>query len=147
MRRATSRAARERRRRATERGSAVLEFPLVFGLILVPFGLLVISAPTWVERQTAARDAAGEAARSIVLNGPESATPEQIVRSIEAGYGLAPGSLDASIPPGGQTPGSSVTVDVAVEIPALSLPIFGAVGSVSWTASHTERYPDYGADR
>ncbi len=136
-----------RGRHRSERGSALLEFPMVFGLILVPFGLLVISAPTWVERQTAARDAAGEAARSIVVAGPDSSTPEQIVRSIEAGYGLAPGSLDASIPAGGHSPGSSVTVDVAVEIPALSLPIFGSVGSVSWTASHTERYPDYGADR
>ena len=134
-------------RQRRERGSALLEFPLVFGLILVPFGLLVISASTWVERQTAARDAAGEAARAIVVAGADSTTPEQIVQSIEAGYGLAPGSLDASIPPGGHTPGSSVTVDVVVEIPALSLPIFGSVGSVSWTASHTERYPDVGADR
>ncbi len=130
-----------------ERGSALIEFPLVIGLILIPFGVLVISAPTWVERQTAARDAAGEAARSIVLSGPESASPDQVVQSIEAGYGLEPGSLDASIPAGGHAPGSSVTVDVSVEIPALSLPIFGTVGSVSWTASHTERYPDYGAGR
>ena len=57
------------RRRATQRGSVVFELPLLVGLILIPFGLLVISIPTWVERQTAARDAAGEIARTIALGG------------------------------------------------------------------------------
>jgi len=29
----------------------------------------------------------------------------------------------------------------------LVLPILGDIGSVDWTAEHTERFPDYGADR
>ncbi len=131
-----------------QRGSALLEFPLILGLILMPFGLLILSAPTWVERQTAARDAAGESARYLLLNGQDgSLTAEQIVREIEAGYGLAPGTLRVSMPPGGVVPGESVTVQVTVTIPAVAVPIFGAIGEVDWTAEHTERAPDYGASR
>lgn len=121
---------------------------MVIGLVLIPFGLLVLSAPTWVERQTAARDAAAESARFLVVSGVDgSTTPAEIIRQIEIGYGLPAGSLDASIPTDGLVPGESVTVAVTVEVPALSLPIVGAVGSVGWTAEHTERVPDYGAER
>jgi len=126
----------------------MIEFPMVIGLVLIPFGMLAISATTWVERQTAARDAAGESARALVIAGPESAiTPELIVQQIEQGYGLAPGTLRAELPVGAVVPGESITVAVTVEIPALALPILGNIGSVDWTAEHTERFPDYGADR
>jgi len=126
----------------------MIEFPMVIGLVLIPFGMLAISATTWVERQTAARDAAGESARALVIAGPDSSvTPELIVQQIERGYGLSPGTLRASIPAGAVVPGESITVAVTVEIPALALPILGDIGSVDWTAEHTERFPDYGADR
>lgn len=135
-------------RRETERGSVLIEFPMVIGLILIPFGMLALSASTWVERQTAARDAAAEMARFFVVESADGGTSaEAVVRRIEAGYGLAPGSLRASVPTGGFVPGEAVTVAVTVEVPALSLPLFGDVGSVDWTAEHTERFPDYGADR
>lgn len=131
-----------------ERGSVLIEFPMVIGLILIPFGMLALSAPTWVERQTAARDAAAESARSLVVTSDQSLiSPDAIVRAIEAGYGLPPGSLRAEIPAGGFVPGEAVTVAVTVEVPALSLPIFGDVGSVDWTAEDSERFPDYGADQ
>lgn len=132
--------------RQSERGSTVIEFPLAIGLILIPFGMLVLSAPTWVERQTAARDAAAESARSLVASGEAgSIDPMEIIRRVEAGYGLPVGALDPSIPGLELEPGGSVTVAVTVEIPALSLPVFGSVGSVPWTVQHTERIPDYGA--
>lgn len=136
------------RGRRSERGSVLIEFPMVIGLILIPFGMLVLSAPTWVERQTAARDAAAESARSLVVPDRDSLmTPDALIRQIEAGYGLPAGSLRAEIPAERFLPGEAVTVVVTVEIPALSIPIFGNVGSVDWTAEHTERFPDYGADR
>lgn len=148
---ATSQRDRCRRRgsgRERERGSVLFEFPMIFGLLLVPFGLLILALPTWVERQTAARDAAGESARYLVLNGTDGATTaEQIVRDIEAGYGFEAGTLVASIPEGGLVPGESVTVQVSVVIPATVLPIFGGIGEVQWTTEHTERVPDYGATR
>ena len=121
---------------------------MVIGLILIPFGMLALSASTWVERQTAARDAAAEAARYVVVSGADgSISPEAIVQQIEAGYGLPAGTLRATIPSEGFVPGESVTVEVTVEVPALSLPILGDVGSVDWTAQHSERFPDYGADQ
>jgi len=57
-----------------EQGSAALELPLLLGLLLIPFGLLMLTFPTWVERQTAARDAAGEVARHLVIGGDPSDT-------------------------------------------------------------------------
>lgn len=124
----------------------MIEFPMVIGLVLIPFGLLILSAPTWVERQTAARDAAAESARRLVVSGQEaSVSLPELIRQIESGYELPAGSLVASFPSDRPAAGASVTVAVTVEVPALSLPIFGAVGSVDWTAVHTERIPDYGA--
>ncbi len=126
----------------------MIEFPMVIGLVLIPFGMLAISASTWVERQTAARDAAGEAARALVIAGPESSiTPELVVQQIEHGYGLPAGTLRLAVPASAAVPGESITVAVTVEIPALALPILGNIGAVDWTAEHTERFPDYGADR
>ena len=135
------------RRHASQRGSALIEFPMVVGLVLIPFGVLVLSASTWVERQTAARDAAAEAARLLVVGDPDGVSVVAIIEQIEAGYGLPDGSLRAAIPDGGLVPGQSITVAVTVEIPAMSLPVFGGVGAVDWTAEHAERFPDYGADR
>jgi hypothetical protein len=121
---------------------------MVIGFILIPFGMMVLSAPTWVERQTAARDAAAEAARLLVVSdGNGSTTAAEVIRRIEDGYGLPVGTLVASVPTDRLMPGGTVTVTVTVEVPALSLPILGAVGSVDWTAEHTERVPDYGAGR
>jgi len=135
-------------RRRPERGSVVLEFPLVLGLILIPFGLLILSFPTWVERQTAARDAAAESARYLLLNGEGGTrTPEQIVAQVEAGYDLPPGTLTISVPAVTALPAESMTVRVTVAIPAASLPIFGGIGEVDWTTEHTERMPDYGASQ
>lgn len=131
--------------RRRERGSAILELPVLLGLILIPFGILVLSVPTWIERQTAARDAAGESARYLVIAGPDGLDEaSQIVAGIESGYGLPAGSLRLELP-SDLVPGQSVTVRVVVVIPAADIPLMGSFGDTSWTAEHTERYPDYGA--
>ncbi len=129
----------------TERGSAILELPIMLGLILIPFGILILSIPTWIERQTAARDAAAESARYLVVAGPqgfEGAT--QIVADIERGYGLPAGSLRLEIP-SELVPGQALTVRVVVVIPAADIPLMGSFGDTTWSAEHTERYSDYGA--
>ncbi len=137
--------------RVGERGSAAFELPLILGLILLPFGVLLLSVSTWVERQTAARDAAGEAARVVVIHGDDGvAEAEALVRQIEAGYGLPAGSMrlelaDGIAQGGGLVPGEAVLARVTVEMPGAVLPLFGSFGEVTWTAEHVERFPDYGA--
>lgn len=133
--------------RSRQRGSALVEFPVLVGLILIPFGILILSIPTWIERQTAARDAASESARYLVLSGPTGAEgANQIVRDIEAGYGLAAGSLQLEMPTE-FVPGQALTVRVIVTIPAADLPLMGSFGDTTWTAEHTERYPDFAASQ
>ena len=132
-----------RQRSATsERGSAVFELPMVLGLILVPFGLAVLLLPAWVERQTAARDGAAEVARHLVVAAADR-NPAAVLRDIEDGYQLEPGSLRLASDPV-LVPGEAVTVRVSVALPSTVLPVFGSLGGGSWTATHTERVPDYG---
>ena len=128
-----------------ERGSAAFEMPLIVGLILIPFGVLVLSVSTWVERQTAARDAAAETARFAVIAGPERADDvESLLRDIESGYGLAPGSMRVELVPS-PAPGEAVVSRVTISMPGAVVPLFGSFGDVSWTAEHVERLPDFGA--
>ncbi|MEZ5342958.1 MAG: hypothetical protein R2706_16395 [Acidimicrobiales bacterium] len=127
----------------SERGSALFEMPLLVGLIMIPFGLLVITVPTWVERQTAARDAAGEVARSIVVGDVDQAS---ILASIERGYELPSGTLRVASG-SSYLAGDSVVVVVEVAMPAVDLPLFGSFGHLSWSTEHVERYPDFGEDR
>lgn len=136
--------ARRSRHHPGERGSAVIEFPILVGLLLIPFGMLILSVPTWIERQTAARDAAAESARYLVLAGPEGLDDAtQIVHEIEAGYGLPDGSLELEMP-GAFVAGQPLSVTVRVVIPAADIPLLGSFGDTTWTATHIERYPDYG---
>lgn len=125
-----------------QRGSAIFELPLVVGLILIPFGLLVLLLPTWVERQTAARDAASELARSLVV-ADSVVDASAFLREIEAGHGLDPGSLQLVDVSDGD-PGELVTVWVSVVLPGQSMPLLGVIVPRSWTAEHSERRPDYG---
>ncbi len=116
----------------------------MIGLILIPFGILILSIPTWIERQTAARDAAAESARYLVLAGPEGLEgATQIVADVERGYGLPAGSLRLEMP-SELVPGEALTVRVVVVIPAADIPLMGSFGDTTWSAEHTERYPDYG---
>ena len=128
-----------------QRGSAALELPLIVCLLLMPFAMLVLTIPTWVERQMAARDAAGELARLLVVtdvdSGPRLAA---LLARIEVSHGLAVGTLRlAEAPSGSLTPGDQITVRVSVDLPGPSVPMLGDLGTGSWTASHTERVPDY----
>lgn len=130
-----------------QRGSAALELPLIVCLLLLPFAMLVLTIPTWVERQMAARDAAGELARLLVVtevdvdSGPRLAA---LLARIEVSHGLAVGALRlAEAPSGSLTPGDQITVRVSVDLPGPSVPMLGDLGTGSWTASHTERVPDY----
>ncbi len=116
----------------------------MIGLVLIPFGLLVVTVPTWVERQTMVRDAAAEAARAVALD-PDAGTAigQAAARQVVDGYGLdSPVSVAWS---GALSPGAEVTATASVDVPVLELPLFGAIGGQTITRSHTERVADYGA--
>jgi hypothetical protein len=117
--------------------------PLVIGLILIPLGLLVLSVPTWVERQQAATEAAAEAARAVVTgtgSGNGVAAARAVVDEVAASHGLPAGSLRLELDAGGR--GQPVTARVTVEIPMAPLPGLGRLPAVQWTATHIERFPD-----
>ncbi len=126
-----------------QRGSAAVELPLVLGLLLLPFGLLVLQFPRWVERQTAARDVAGEVARFVVTGGDPSEVGALVAR-MEAGHGLEPGSIVVESVPV-LRPGETVAVAVRVSIPAVTLPLFGSLGPNTLRVEHAERVPDFAA--
>ncbi len=121
----------------------MLELPLVLGLMVIPFACVVLTLPTWVERRAIARDAASEIARSIVVNG-SAADSGHLLVELESAAGLAPGTLRSSIPTT-LTAGGTVRVVVEVDVPLMSLPLFGPVGGFGWAVSHAERFPDHGA--
>lgn len=131
--------------RRDERGMVVAEFAVVVGMILFPVMILVLSFPVWVERQSMARVAAQEAARTVALADDTDAgvgAAEQLVAEIATNHGVDSSAMTVTFS-GSATRGSSVTATVDVEFPPLSLPLLGGVGSVSWSTSHTERVDDY----
>ena len=141
MRRLVARARRD------ERGMVVAEFVVAVGFILFPVMVLVLSFPAWVERQSMARVAAQEAARIVALADDTDtgvAAAEELVAEIASNHGVDPSAMSVSFA-GSATRGSNVTATIDVELPALSFPLLGGVGSVSWSTSHTERVDDYRA--
>jgi Flp pilus assembly protein TadG len=132
-------------RRRVDRGSvAVVELPLGL-LLLVPAALLVLTVATWFERSAAARTAADEAARTVVL--PDSwdqgaADAQAVVDEIAANYDLDPGDLTLQLE-GDLTRGGTVTAHVTVRIPAAAIPLLGGIGGFDRTVSHTEQVDQY----
>lgn len=129
----------------SERGAVAVELPAAIGLLLVPLALLVITIPTWPERQTVARSAASEAARTAVLASSwEEGTDagDEIVALAAQNYGLDPADLTVSWE-GAFGRGESITATVTVRMPALVVPGLTTVDPWTWSASHTERVDDY----
>lgn len=132
--------------RHPEAGFAPVELVLWAGLIVLPTLILVASLPTWWERQSLARLAAQEAARTVALADDwdhgvagavqvvaELATNHQVPASDLAITGLA-GSLDR---------GASVSATVTVAVPAMTVPFIIEVPGFTLTATHTELVDPY----
>lgn len=131
-------------RLADARGSASLELALGTGVLLLPTALLALLLPTWIERQSAARMAAAEAARAFaVAAAPAEASGQalDLAHTVLGNAGI-PGSQRSVTVAGTLVRGGSVTVTVTVTMPALPLPRIPAPG-FSWTATHTERVDPY----
>ena len=132
-------------RETADRGAAAIELPLAVGLLLLPISMIVMLVPQWPERQTIARAAAKDAA-SVYSNAVDPVIgAEQARASVEqaaVNAGLAPGALTVELV-GEWCRACTVTAHVTVDIPAVDIPMMGAVGSFTWSASSAARIDDY----
>ena len=130
----------DRQRRSGERGSAVVELPMVLGFLIIPVAFVILTIPTWLQGVHAANDAAAESARAFVLSGGD---PGSVARALDAtanSHGFEPGELSiASVAP---TAALASDVEVRVQVELRAIALFD-VGSFTYTATHVERYPTY----
>ena len=128
-----------------QEGYVALELALGIGVLVLPLTVMVLTFPTWVERQSLARSASQEAARTVVLadswdQGVSEATG--LVRQMAANDGLPSAEVSVAFS-GALARGSSVTASVSVTVPGASLPLIGSVGAWSVSASDTEQVDLY----
>lgn len=128
-------------RRERERGSAApLELILGAGLLLLPVAAALAVLPTWAERQSAARLAAQEAARTIATAATWQAgvaAADVIAAQVIANHGMDPADLHIDYA-GSLSRVGRVTATATITIPAIVLPGLGQVAAASWTVVHRE---------
>lgn len=136
---------RPRVRVGSDEGFAAPEFAVGVALILVPVMLVVLSLPTWWERQSLARLAAHEAARTVVMSrdvatGTTAATA--VVTQIAANHDIP--ASDVSVTYAGTLArGASVSATVTVTVPAVSVAPYAKIGSFSLSHTATELVDAY----
>jgi hypothetical protein len=132
---------------ARERGYVAGELALGIGLLLFPVALLVLTLPTWSERQTTARSIAREVSRIVAVAGVcDHARATETGQDMARNLGLPPGDIDVQLDcaTGARLPrGGNVRASVTVAVPAVDLPGIGSVGAWSWTAHHSEPIDQY----
>ncbi|GAA1615121.1 hypothetical protein GCM10009789_81500 [Kribbella sancticallisti] len=142
-----------RRRRRSERGSAVVEFSWLAVLLLVPL-IYVMLAVFDVQRTSYGATAAARAAgRAFIIVPAGLSEDEAQERAFEAarlamkdqGVELRSGELKITCSPACLEPGSTVTVELGTEVPLPFIPeaLGGERPAVQVSASHTEPYGDY----
>jgi len=125
--------------RKTQHGFITTEFVWGIAFLLLPVALLVITLPTWQERQTMARVAARDAARSYVLNA-DSAQAQQVVDEITTNYRLNKGDVELTLdgdPPSQR--GGKITATVKVKVPVANIALLNLRSpEFTFDESHTE---------
>lgn len=126
-------------------GFAIIELAYTVAFWLIPMAILVVSLPTWVERQSLARLAAQEAAREVVLAdglAAGQADGRAIVDQLAANHDIPVGDVSVTFS-GDLSRGTAVTAAVTVQIPALTLPLIPGVPAFSYTSTHRELVDQY----
>jgi hypothetical protein len=130
-----------------ERGYVAAELALGIGLLLFPVALLVLTLPTWSERQTTARSIAREVSRVVAVAGVcDRSRATETGHDMAQNLGLSAGDIDVQLncASGQRLPrGGSVRASVTVAVPAVTFPGIGSVGAWSWTAHHSEPIDQY----
>jgi hypothetical protein len=138
-----------RRAFGRERGFVATEFALGVGVLLLPVVVVVLTIPTWSERQTTARAIAREVARTVAREGfCDHAVAAGLAGIMATNLALPRSDLDVGLdcaPGAPLTPGEEVQVSVTVQMPAVRLPAIGSVGAWSWTARHRQPVDQYGS--
>jgi hypothetical protein len=133
--------------RSREGGYIAAELALGIGLLVFPVALLVLTLPTWSERQTTARSIAREVSRVVAVAGVcDGGRAAETGHDMARNLGLVPSDVDVQLDcvPGGRLPrGGSVRASVTVAVPAVTVPGIGSVGAWSWTAHHSEPVDEY----
>lgn len=131
-----------RRRARRGDGGQVVAVEMMFGFVwIVAVVMVVMTVPNWISEQAAARAAADEAARALVVAdscAEGQARGAELVSSIEEAHGMDGGDLELSWGPCDLSRGSRVTAHVTFTAAAVSLPLGIEVGSFSRTVSHSE---------
>jgi hypothetical protein len=135
------------RRARGERGYVAAELALGIGLLVFPVAMLVLTLPTWSERQSAARAIAREAARTVAIDGEcDIDAARRVASTMAENTGLRGGAVEIALdcPVGQRLPrGGEVTASVTIGIPAVDIPGIAEVGAWSWTAHHSEPVDQY----
>lgn len=122
----------------SERGFVTSEFVLSVALLIFPVALLVLTLPTWAERQSMSRVSAREAARTYVLTADEVRARESAVQ-IATNQRIDPASISVSFEGDPRVAGSEVRATVITQVPAVRIPLLGAgIGSFELSDTHTE---------
>ena len=123
-------------------GYLAIELALAMGLLVLPVAGLVVTLPTWAERQSVARVVAREVARDTALAGVcDVAVAAARAASTTQGLGLPPGDVTVVLDcePGEQLPrGGTVTASATVVMPALAIPGIGGVDLWRWTTGNRQ---------
>lgn len=142
--------------RGDERGVAPVELALAVGMLLIPMAILVLSIAPWIERQSMARVAAGEAARVLVLSSgsePDHERAVDVAVRVAANHGVSAGDIrvvfcapdgashevGAASRCGPLARGSLVAVEVQVVVPAATVPGIGSFGEATVSSRVTEQ--------
>jgi hypothetical protein len=133
--------------RASERGVAAIELVLGVGVLLIPVALVVLTIPTWSERQTTARAIAREVARDLAgLGVCDADRASALGRTMAANLGLRAGDAQVRVDcigGGALPPGGDLLAEVTVRMPAVHLLGIGDVGEWRWTARHRQPVDTY----
>jgi len=133
--------------RRGEDGYVAAELALGIGLLVFPVAMLVLTLPTWSERQSAARAIAREAARTVAIDGEcDTDAARRVASTMVGNIGLRGGGIDVSLDcaDGQRLPrGGQVTASVTVSMPAVDIPGIAEVEAWSWTARHSEPVDQY----
>lgn len=125
-------------------GFVAAELALGIGLLLFPVAMLVVTLPTWSERQSVARAVAREVARTIAVAGTCDAERARAVAgemAVNLGVTVTDVGLDCA--PGRLPRGGRVTASVTVAVPAIVIPGIGAADAWRWTARHSQPVDPY----